>query len=224
MPDIESGRRTQRPSQTSPARVLLIDDHPIIRTGMVHLLNTDDEIEPLEPASSAESGLEQLTDEVDVVVVDLKMEGLDGLAFTRLAKRTRPDLPILVLSSYDETLYAEQALEAHSSGYLMKRADPDQLLAAIHTIRAGGVALSSTMWSRLLPAGLAANPLPRGSEATNALFSLLAGVPRPPHAIARALGIPLGHARRRLHTLASTLGLASEAQLVLYAHQDDPRF
>lgn len=202
----------------NPRNILVVDDEPVVRAGLVHLLGTHPGIGAITEADSAESALKLLTDELDVLVTDLKMGGLDGFALTRLAKRSHPGLPILVLSSWDETLYAEQALEAGASGYLMKSTDPVFLRDAIDSIGDGHLALSDSSWNRML----AGDPEPPQYDGLHRrIFQSLAGVPRPPRALAHELGVRTVEVEHALHAMCIQAGLTSPLQLLLLAHRSE---
>lgn len=198
--------------------ILVVDDEPIVREGLVHLLATHPGVGEIAQAGSAEQALELLSDSIDILVTDLKMGALDGFALTRLAKRSFPALPVLVLSSWDETLYAEQALEAGASGYLMKSTDPLQLRDAIQSIGDGRLALSSASWRRMLPR----QPEPPAFEGLEArVFEILAGVPQPTGALARVLQVRSAQVEQALHSMCRRAQLTSPIQLTLLAHRQD---
>lgn len=132
-------------------RILVVDDHPVVREGLVGILTRDARYTVCGEASAIEEALELArTARPDLVLVDLLLKGQDGLDLVRRLNRLDRRLPILVISIQDEELYAERVLRAGASGYLMKDVVTENILAAIETVLAGGVYLSQTMMSRMV--------------------------------------------------------------------------
>jgi DNA-binding NarL/FixJ family response regulator len=133
-------------AKASTIRVLIVDDHQVVREGLRRIVQMDEE---LEVVGEAKSGEEAITKAVslspDVVVMDLKMPGMDGIAATREIKQRLPDTSVLVLTLYAED-FIKQAIEAGASGYLLKDSDTDQITNAIHQVHNGlsPIALSLT--------------------------------------------------------------------------------
>jgi DNA-binding NarL/FixJ family response regulator len=193
--------------------VYLVDDEALVLEGIRLLLDLHPDFDVVGTAEGAEEALAGVAATTpDLLVTDLQMEGLDGIALTRLAKMEWPDLPVLVLSSADESLHAADALAADASGYLMKRLAPDHLPDALHAIHAGHIQLSDSMRARLRPAGVAVEADDSEEEA---LLDALREVPRPLHAVARRLDSPLPHISNRLHALLSRHGMTDIVQLRL---------
>ena len=133
--------------------ILLIDDHNVIRHGLRTLIETALGHRVLEAGSTAE-GLELLQSaSIDLVLVDARMPGEDGITFLRRAKAARPELPVIVLSTYDTEDYVSGALENGANGYVLKDSTFDQLREAVDIARSGrGTYLSplvaQRLWSR----------------------------------------------------------------------------
>lgn len=128
------------------SRVLIIDDHPIVRAGLRHVIESQADLEVCGEARGQSEGWQAIRDlEPDVVVVDVSLEQGDGIDLVREVRAQRPGLPLLVLSMHDEVLYAGRLLSAGASGYLMKQAGPEQLLVALRQVLAGRVYLSQAM-------------------------------------------------------------------------------
>ncbi|MEO7123238.1 MAG: response regulator transcription factor [Lacisediminihabitans sp.] len=128
---------------TPPIRVLVADDHPIVRSGIVGLLGTAADVEVVGEASTGLEAVElalQLTP--DLVLMDLRMPGLDGDAATAQILATHPDIRVVILTTYESDDSILTAIEAGASGYLLKAAPQDELLAGIRSVARGEVALA----------------------------------------------------------------------------------
>lgn len=220
-------------SQGAPAtgtqlawRIALVDDQEIVRRGLAELIGSNARFEVVAEASSAEEALDSFSHrEIDLVLVDLILgDGPDGIQLTKAIKADFPLLPVLVLSGRDETLFAERALLAGASGYLMKEEAVGVLLDAIDTAIAGGVWVSPAMSERLLPEGL--RPLRDPSEIVDpwsqSLIGELVHGNRTVAGISRALGANHMSVERGLDVLMEKLGLLSRAGLYLYVQAMEP--
>ncbi len=133
------------------ARLLVVEDHAVVREGFVALINRTDDLEVCAEAETAAGALKQMeATHPDLVVLDLLLKEGDGLELIKAARAQYPDLPMLVISMQDEELYAERALRAGASGYIMKHAATDEFMDAIRAVLAGNVYLSRKMNVRLL--------------------------------------------------------------------------
>lgn len=135
-------------------RVLLADDHTLVREGLKQLLGT---AEGIEVAGEAADGDQALTlvraNDYDLAVLDLSMPGLSGIDLVKRVKQERPRLKVLVLSMHGERQYAARALKAGASGYLTKDSAAAQLVGAIRKIAAGGVQISDEAAAQLIAGG-----------------------------------------------------------------------
>lgn len=158
-------------------KVLLADDHAIIRDGLKQILaDTDDFTDAGEAANGLEVMQQVRDQDWDVVVLDISMPGRSGLDLIRMIKDERPELPILILSMHHEEQYAVRALHAGASGYLTKESDSEVLLAAIRRVAAGGVHVSERA-AELMVRGMrpASAPLPHNllSDREFQVFNML---------------------------------------------------
>lgn len=127
-------------------RVLVVDDHPLLREGIVQLLNRQRDLAVCAEAGDAAGAKQTLLDSSpDGVVLDLALGHGDGIELIKQLKALRPDVPILVVSMHEETTFAERALRAGAGGYVMKHQSPDEVLAALRTVLQGDIALSRKM-------------------------------------------------------------------------------
>jgi len=162
------------------ARILIVDDHPIVREGLALRLNHQPDMEVCGEADSVPNALKAITDcRPDLAVVDLTLRGRSGLELIKDLHVRHPKLPVLVLSMHDESLYAERALRAGARGYIMKQEAADHVVEAIHRILAGKVFLSEKMAARLLDTFVggktepAASPAQRLSDRELQVFELI---------------------------------------------------
>ena len=143
------------PIQTSaisprPARVLIVDDHPMMLEGLSALLSSQSDMVKCGEATNINDALAQVHKaSPDVAVVDISLNGESGLELIRQIKSANPSLPILVLSMYDDGLYAERALEAGAMGYLNKQAVGKYIVVAIRRVLGGSTYLSEKIEGQL---------------------------------------------------------------------------
>lgn len=133
------------------ARVLLVDDHPILRQGLGELINEQQDMAVCGEAASAHAALKEMaSSHPDVAIVDISLKEGNGIELIKDVQRRHDEVRILVLSMHDETLYAERALRAGARGYIMKEAASDSILTAIRQVLRGEVYLSDRMVGKLL--------------------------------------------------------------------------
>ncbi len=177
-----NGRRGEgRPSRVARLRVLVVDDHPIVREGLRHLINDEDDMVVCGEADTAELAMELAGKErPDVAIVDLSLGLDDGLALVRTLAAWHPDVRVLVLSMHDEMLYAERALRAGALGYVMKRGAMPDLLTAIRRVAAGRTHVSGDVAERLvdrlashLPSRAPVDPIEALSNRERQVFELI---------------------------------------------------
>ncbi|MFW5955414.1 MAG: response regulator transcription factor [Rhodothermales bacterium] len=131
--------------------IYIVDDHPLMRRGYAYLLNGEDDLQIVGEAGSAEEAFPEIRAlKPDLVITDVSLEGMNGIELTKRLQTERPDLPVLIVSMHDETLYAERALRAGARGFIMKREVDDVIVSAIRRVLSGGLFLSETMSTRML--------------------------------------------------------------------------
>jgi DNA-binding NarL/FixJ family response regulator len=202
-------------------RVLIVDDHPIVRQGLKRMIEAEPDLEVCGEAateSQARRAIREL--DPDIVIVDLALQEGDGLELVRDVHAHHPDVPMLVLSMHDETIYAERLLSEGASGYIMKQAAADQLLNALRTVLRGETYLSESLHQQLqarsgAPAG-ASHPVDRLSNRELQVLNLIGrGVSS--REIARELGLSVKTVESHRQSIKRKLHLATNAQLVQYA-------
>ena len=209
----------------SPIKLMLVDDHEVVRAGLRMLLNAQPEMEIVaEAGSGAEAITLAQTYQPDVVLMDITMPGMDGIATTRQLKACCPEIAVLALTIHQEKDYFFQMLYAGASGYIPKRAAAEDLFRAIQTVHKGEIFLHPSVAGDLVKDFLA-----RGSVASPAeLFHLTAREQEVLTLIAEGLtnkqigeqlGISPKTVARHRDNIAKKLNLSNRAELVRYAIQ-----
>ncbi len=133
------------------ARVFVVDDHPIVRGGLAQLINQEADLQVCGEAADAATAFDRIEAlKPDVAVVDLSLQGPDGLELVKNLRARHSAIPVVILSMHDESLYAERALRAGARAYLMKQEAAEQVLVALRRVLAGDVYVSDRMATRLL--------------------------------------------------------------------------
>ena len=195
-------------------RVLLADDHKIVRDGLKRILSGN-----IEVAAEAASGDEALAlvkaHDYDVAVLDMSMPGLSGLDLIKRLKIEKPKLRILVLSMHGERQYAARALKAGASGYLNKDSAAEQLVGAVRKIAAGGVHIGDAAAASLLHAGDKAPHEALSDREFEVLRLLVEGLG--PTDIGEKLHLSVKTVSTHKTRILEKLNLGSTAELVRYA-------
>lgn len=134
------------PAESSKRRVLIVDDHPIFRDGISQLINQEEDLEVCGGVSSAPQALTAVEElNPDMLVVDISIQGTNGIELMKAIRAQRPTLPVLIASMHDENIYAERALRAGARGYIMKAAPSELVIEAIRKILEGDLYLSKAL-------------------------------------------------------------------------------
>lgn len=196
-------------------RVLVVDDHQIVRDGLRRILSAHAEIEVAGEAADGDAALALVrANDYDVAVLDMSMPGLSGIDLIRRIRLERPALKLLVLSMHAERQYAARALKAGASGYLNKDSAAEQLVGALRKIAAGGVHLSDAAAASLVAAerGTLARLTDRELEVLRLLAEGLG-----PTEIGARLHLSVKTVSTHKTRVQDKLGVASTAELVRYA-------
>jgi two-component system, NarL family, invasion response regulator UvrY len=201
-------------------RVLLVDDHAVVRTGFRLLLQAHPEISVIGEAESGESACQRYLELMpDVVVMDLAMPGMGGLEALRRIRAHHPQARVLTLSAHDDPLHAQRALREGARGFLSKRSAPEALLEAIVTVGAGRRYLDAELAQKLALAeteGGGKSPVERLSEREFEVFVRLASgntVQR----IADDLKLSASTVGTHLYNIKQKLGVSNQSELTLIA-------
>ena len=148
----------------TPVRVLLVDDDDLMRAGIASVLSSDETIDVVGEAPDGRAAVERaIALRPDVVLMDVRMPGLDGITATREMLAVSPDVKVVILTTFEQDDYIFGALSAGASGFLLKRTRAEELIAAIHTTAAGDSLLSPSV-TRTVIQRMAQQPAPNASS------------------------------------------------------------
>ncbi len=210
----------------SPIRVIIVDDQTLVRTGFRMILATEPGIEVVgESANGAEALDEVARSGPDVVLMDIRMPAMDGLVATRRIAASHPGTRVVILTTYDLDEYVFDALRAGASGFLLKDAPPDQLVAAIRVAAGGDALLSPSVTRRLVeefarsPAG--ARPVPALQELTARELEVLKLIARGQSNAEIAESLVVGEATVKTHVarILDKLDCRDRVQAVVQAYE-----
>ena len=143
--------REQSSVNTGKHKVLIVDDHPIVRQGLTQLINLDSELTVCGEASDIPSALQAVNeDHPDIAVIDISLGEVSGIRLIEDLSSQYPDVLILALSMHDESLYAERSLRAGAKGYIMKKEPPGQVIVALKKVLSGDIYVSNDLSLKLL--------------------------------------------------------------------------
>ena len=141
-------KKAEKPQK---ARIFIVDDHPMTRAGLTHLINHQPDTLACGEAENAAEALDLFdVSQPDLMLIDITLPGKSGLELIKDIKAIRPDLPILVISMHDESLYADRVLRAGARGYITKHEGGDKLLVAIRQVLSGKIYVSESMSAHIL--------------------------------------------------------------------------
>jgi len=133
------------------SKILVVDDHPLFREGLVRVLNLENDLEICGTAPDHVEALKQAAAlKPDLAIIDISLEGINGIDLTKQLRSRYPKLRILILSMHKEAIYADRALRAGANGYIMKREEGPRLLEAIRQVLSGHIYLSKAINDQML--------------------------------------------------------------------------
>jgi DNA-binding NarL/FixJ family response regulator len=131
--------------------VFIVDDHPLLRQGLALLVNRERDLAVCGEAEEAQTAMKEIPlKKPDILIADISLNGPDGLDLLKSLRMLYPNLPVLILSMHDESIYAERALRARANGYIMKQEATEKVLVAVRRILGGEIYLSDRMANKLL--------------------------------------------------------------------------
>ncbi len=215
-PGMTGGKRRVR-------RVLIVDDHPIVRQGLRRVMENEDDLMvcgEAETARDARAAIKELSP--DVIIADISLKQGDGIELVRDVRAHYPNLPILVLSMHDETIYAERMLSAGANGYIMKQAASEQFLVSLRRVLDGGIYVSEAVGNNMIQkfaAGgsyISANPIDRLSNRELQILHMI-GKGMSTRETAQSLNLSIKTVESHRQRIKRKLSLNTGTQLVQYA-------
>ena len=199
--------------------VLVVDDHPVLRAGLAQLLEQAEGIELTGwPPTAPRAWSSPWPESPDVVLMDLEMPGLDGIEATRRIRASREQTQVVVLTSFSDRARILDALDAGAAGYLLKDAEPDELLRGIRAAAAGEAPLAPRAASELLAERLEARPAAELTPREREVLAMVAeGLPN--KLIARRLEISEATVKAHLTRIFERLGVSDRTQAALWAQR-----
>ncbi len=201
-------------------RVVVVDDHAVVRRGLIEVLNASGDIEVVADVDDGAAAVAAVqAHRPDVVLMDLSMPGVDGAEATRRLSVETPDVPVVILTSFSEQSRIVDAIDAGATGYLLKDAEPDELRRGVRAAAAGEAPFSPKAAKALLTR--AARPDP-STELTvrerEVLACVAAGLPN--KLIARRLSISEKTVKSHLTSVFQRIGVTDRTQAALWAHRN----
>jgi DNA-binding NarL/FixJ family response regulator len=205
--------------------VLVVDDHPIVRQGLALLINREPDLAVCGEAENAHAAmLFLMQNKPDILVVDISLNGPDGLDLLKDIRSRHPDIPVLILSMHDESIYAERALRAGAQGYIMKQEATEKVLMALRRILAHEMYVSERIANRMLQRYIGNPDLERPSSMSDLtdreleVFRLI-GMGHATRQIAEELHISVKTVESYQAHIKEKLSLRSGRELVQHAIQ-----
>jgi DNA-binding NarL/FixJ family response regulator len=143
--------KSQSVTRARKKTVFIVDDHPLLRQGLALLVNRERDLVVCGEAEEAQTAMSEIAlKKPDILIADISLNGPDGLDLLKSLRMLYPNLPVLILSMHDESIYAERALRARANGYIMKQEATEKVLVAVRRILGGDIYLSDRMANKLL--------------------------------------------------------------------------
>jgi len=212
-------------TQTEKSRILIVEDHPLFREGLVQMINRNTTLSVCGQVADTASALKAVAElKPDLVLVDISLEGSNGIDLIKNLKAKYEELPILVISMHDESLYAERALRAGALGYLMKNEPARTVKSAIFKVLGGDMFLSDRMSGSVLARLMrgkpeeVVSPVQQLSDRELEVFQML-GEGKPSRQIAEELQLTIPTIHSFRNRIKEKLQLKNSSELMLHAMQ-----
>jgi len=210
-------------SKKKESKILIVDDHPIVRRGLAELINREENLMVCGQAEDAYDAMEAIkTLKPDLVIVDISLKEKSGIEVIKDIKSRYPTLTVLILSMHDESLYAERALRAGAKGYIMKQEATEKVITAIRKVLSGQVYVSNRMAARMVGKFVGGGPdvgaseIDRLSDRELEVFCLI-GQGHGTREIAEKLHLSVKTIETYRAHIKEKLNLTSAAELLRYA-------
>jgi DNA-binding NarL/FixJ family response regulator len=203
-------------------RLLLIDDHALVRAGLIQLIANHDDLAVVGEAGDGTTGATLARDlQPDVALVDLAMPGMDGIETTRRLLLACPSLRVIVLTAFSDRQQVLAALDAGAQGYLLKDAEPDELLRGIRAVARGESPLDPRAAHAVLTRGTPEAGSTLTAREREVLQLVAEGLPN--KQIARALGITEKTVKAHMTKVFAAIGVTDRTAAALWAHRNGVR-
>lgn len=220
-----STKKDKAPVPAPTRHILIVDDHPVVRQGVKHVIEQEPDLRIVAEAESASEALQALQQhKLDLAIVDISLRGTDGLELTKWIRAQDEKLPVLIMSMHDESLYAERVLRAGAHGYIMKAEVADRIVPAVRRVLRGEIYLSDKVGQNILhevsgrSTAMDESPIRQLSDRELEVFRLI-GQGHGTREIATMLHLSIKTIETYRAHIKDKLGLASATQLVRYAAQ-----
>jgi DNA-binding NarL/FixJ family response regulator len=214
---------SKKPAVQNKRRILIVDDHPMMRQGLAQLIGAEPDLAVCGEAENGEIALDSIGNlKPDLVLADISLPGKNGLELIKDFHVLQPGLPVLVISMHDESLYAERVLRAGGRGYIMKQEGGKKLMQAIRQVLEGKIYVSEKMSADILEifsgrrAGAEGSPVEQLTDREFELFQLL-GQGKGTRDIAEKLHLSVKTVEAHRANIKAKLKLKSATELVHYA-------
>jgi DNA-binding NarL/FixJ family response regulator len=212
--------KASQPASGLRQRIVLVEDHPVFRDGLAKLINSETDLTVIGEAGDAKQGFKVISKlKPDLAVVDLGLPGKSGLELIKEIRAAKLPVKILVVSMFDEALYAQRVLRAGGDGYIMKQEDPAEIITAIRDVLAGHIYVTEDVFE--------AETTPEKVDAENSELDLLTdselevlellGRGKSPREISDSLGLTSAEVNKQSTSIRGKLKLTSLHALIRYA-------
>lgn len=217
-------------SGVAPIRILIADDHPVVRVGLRAAIQQDSQLEVIAEVSTGEAAVENVEQlDPEVAIIDLNMPQMNGIAALHQIRKSNSRIKIVILTAHDAEDLFQAAMEAGANGYLLKESGFTEIVAAIRAVWEGGCYVPRSMMGRLLTHQQRVSPTPPRDQATQDLspverrILLLIAEKRSSKEIAEEFGVAVRTVENRRATICEKLGLSGVNSLLKYAleHKSD---
>jgi DNA-binding NarL/FixJ family response regulator len=206
-------------------RILIVDDQYLIRQGLKSMLESNEDIQVIGEAENGQRAIEQIsTLQPDIVLMDIRMPVMDGVAATKTIAQQYPEIKVLVLTTFDDDEYVSQAMRLGAKGYLLKDTEPDELMLAIRSVYKGQTLMGPGLLEKVLmpvaPTVIAVEPPPELAQLTPRELDVLRLIASGANnrEIAQSLFLSENTVKNYVTNILSRLNLRDRTQAALFAH------
>jgi DNA-binding NarL/FixJ family response regulator len=202
-------------------RILLAEDQALVRQGLKMMIETDGELRVTGEAGNGKEAIALCeTNRFDLVILDIRMPEMNGLEAARIIRKRWPDRKVLMLTTFNDDEYAFEALKSGASGYMLKDAEPDQLVRSIRSCLSGGISLQDDVAAKVMPRLLKqtdAEPVDPSITPRELEIMRRVGEGRSNREIADELGLSVGTVKNNISQILDKLALRDRTLLAIYA-------